>query len=51
MELAEYYAVTVIRVPDRPVGDRDLEREIEALVQTHRVPVTWYPERAGRAAS
>ncbi|MFE9684647.1 PucR family transcriptional regulator [Streptomyces sp. NPDC006285] len=47
MELAEYYAVTVIRVPDCPVGDRDLESGIEALVKTHRVPVTWSAERGG----
>ncbi|WP_190329320.1 PucR family transcriptional regulator [Streptomyces venezuelae] len=43
MELPERCAVAVIRVPDRPVGDRDLESEIEALVKTHRAPVTWWP--------
>ncbi|MFE1797006.1 PucR family transcriptional regulator [Streptomyces sp. NPDC059517] len=48
LELAEYYEVTVIRVPDCPVGDRDLESGIESLVRTHRVPVTWCPERGGR---
>ncbi|MFD0310351.1 PucR family transcriptional regulator [Streptomyces sp. NPDC127119] len=48
LELAEYYEVTVIRVPDCPVGDRDLEGGIESLVRTHRVPVTWCPERGGR---
>ncbi|WP_329395143.1 helix-turn-helix domain-containing protein [Streptomyces melanogenes] len=48
MELPEHCAVTVIRVPDRPVGDRDLEGEIEALVKTHQVPVVWCPQGAGR---
>ncbi|WKX12171.1 CdaR family transcriptional regulator [Streptomyces sp. NL15-2K] len=48
MELPEHYAVTVIRVPDRPVGDRDLESEIEALVKTHQVPVMWCPRGGGR---
>ncbi|MFE7069672.1 PucR family transcriptional regulator [Streptomyces sp. NPDC057620] len=48
LELAEHYEVTVIRVPDCPVGDRDLESGIETLVKTHRVPVTWRPERGGR---
>ncbi|MFH8465248.1 PucR family transcriptional regulator [Streptomyces sp. NPDC017991] len=48
LELAEYYEVTVVRVPDCPVGDRDLESGIETLVRTHRVPVTWCPERGGR---
>ncbi|WP_327182673.1 PucR family transcriptional regulator [Streptomyces sp. NBC_01334] len=47
MELADHYAVTVIRVPDRPAGDRDLENEIEALVKTYGVPATWCPERGG----
>ncbi|MFI1926680.1 MULTISPECIES: CdaR family transcriptional regulator [unclassified Streptomyces] len=47
MELADHYAVAVIRVPDRPAGDRDLENEIEALVKTHGVPATWCPERGG----
>jgi hypothetical protein len=47
MELAESYTVLVIRVPDRPAGDRDLESDIEALVKTHQVPVTWHPERDG----
>jgi len=47
MELAEYYTVTVIRVPDCPVGDRDLESGIEVLVKTHQVPVTWCAERGG----
>ncbi|WP_107104259.1 helix-turn-helix domain-containing protein [Streptomyces sp. Root1310] len=49
MELADHYAVTVIRVPDRPPGDRDLENEIEALVKTYGVPATWCPERAGES--
>ncbi|MEU9184737.1 helix-turn-helix domain-containing protein [Streptomyces sp. NPDC048484] len=48
MELAEHYMVTVIRVPECPVGDRDLESGIETLVKTHQVPVTWRPERGGR---
>jgi len=48
LELAEYYVVTVIRVPDCPVGDRDLEKGVEALLRVHRVPVTWCPERGGR---
>ncbi|WP_328495411.1 helix-turn-helix domain-containing protein [Streptomyces sp. NBC_00414] len=47
VEPAGYYAVTVIRMPDRPVGDRDLESGIEALVRDHQVPVTWCPERGG----
>ncbi|MFI1172795.1 PucR family transcriptional regulator [Streptomyces melanogenes] len=47
MQLPEHCAVTVIRVPDRPVGDRDLESEIEALVKTHQVPVVWCPQGAG----
>ncbi|MDQ0776099.1 hypothetical protein QF026_004565 [Streptomyces aurantiacus] len=55
IELAEYYAVTVIRVPDSPVGARDLTNGIEALVKTHQVPVTWCPERgaggSGRSGS
>ncbi|MFI6335951.1 PucR family transcriptional regulator [Streptomyces sp. NPDC050535] len=49
MELAEYYDVTVIRVPDLPVGDRALESEIEVLVKTHQMPLTWNPERGGGA--
>lgn len=48
MGLPEHYAVTVVRVPDRPVGDRDLESEIEALVKTHQVPVVWCPQGVGR---
>ncbi|MFI1410753.1 PucR family transcriptional regulator [Streptomyces sp. NPDC020707] len=48
VEPAEYYEVTVILVPDCPVGDRDLESGIETLVRSHRVPVTWCPERDGR---
>lgn len=48
MELPECYAVTVIRIPDRPAGDRALENEIEALVKTHRVPVMWCPEGGER---
>ncbi|MFI8889118.1 PucR family transcriptional regulator [Streptomyces paradoxus] len=48
MELPERCAVTVIRVPDRPAGDRDLESEIEALVKTHHAPITWWPGKGGR---
>lgn len=48
MELPESYAVTVIRVPDRPTGDRALENDIEALVRIHRAPVMWCPEGAER---
>lgn len=45
MDVSDYYAVTVFRVPDRPtVADPALENEIETLVKTHRVPVTWIPE-------
>ncbi|WP_128429490.1 PucR family transcriptional regulator [Streptomyces cyaneus] len=45
MDVSDYYAVTVFRVPDRPtVADPALENEIETLVKTHRVPVTWAPE-------
>ncbi|MYY80034.1 MULTISPECIES: PucR family transcriptional regulator [unclassified Streptomyces] len=43
MELPERCAVVVIRVPDRPADDRDLESEIEALVKTHHAPITWGP--------
>ncbi len=49
MELPERCAVTVIRVPDRPAGDRDLEREIEALVKTHHAPITWCPGKGNRS--
>lgn len=49
MELPERCAVTVIRVPDRPVGDRDLENEIEALVKTHHAPITWCPGSGSRS--
>ncbi len=49
MELPEHCAVTVIRVPDRPVGDRDLESEIEALVKTHHAPITWCPGSESRS--
>ncbi|MEU6029280.1 helix-turn-helix domain-containing protein [Streptomyces tauricus] len=48
LELAGHYEVTVIRVPDCPVGDRDLESAVETLVKTHRVPVTWCAERGDR---
>lgn len=47
MELPERCAVTVIRVPDCPAGDRDLESEIEALVKIHQVPFMWCPESGG----
>lgn len=48
LDVPEFCAVTVIRVPDRPAGDRDLDNEIEALVKTHRVPVVWCPEGGTR---
>ncbi|NUT31412.1 MAG: PucR family transcriptional regulator, partial [Streptomyces sp.] len=45
MNVSDYYAVTVFRVSGRPaVADPALENEIEKLVKTHRVPVTWAPE-------
>ncbi len=43
MELPEYHAVTVFRLPDPPLLDRFLENEIDTLVKTHRTPVTWGP--------
>ncbi|MDX2933729.1 PucR family transcriptional regulator [Streptomyces ipomoeae] len=47
MELPDQYAVTVIRVPDRPaVGDPALESEIEALVKIHQVPTAWSRDNA-----
>ncbi|MCF1593356.1 PucR family transcriptional regulator [Streptomyces muensis] len=49
MELPEHCAVTVIRVPDRPVGEHDLESEIEALVKTHQAPIMWCPGRGSRS--
>jgi hypothetical protein len=48
MELPERCAVTVIRVADRPAGDRDLESEIEALVKSHHAPITWCPGSGSR---
>ncbi|WP_416986174.1 PucR family transcriptional regulator [Streptomyces sp. T028] len=45
MELADAYTVLVVRVPGRPPGDRDLENDIEALLKTHQVPMTWHTER------
>ncbi|MEV0444851.1 helix-turn-helix domain-containing protein [Streptomyces spectabilis] len=44
MELPEYCAVTVIRVPDGRGGP---EREVEALVKSHRVPIVWCPAGDG----
>lgn len=41
MELSDYYAVTVFRLPERPVVDRFLENEIGALVKSCRAPVMW----------
>jgi len=49
MELAGSYTVLVIRVPDRSPGDRELDNDIEALVKTYQVPMTWYPEHDGDA--
>lgn len=44
MDVSDYYTVIVFRVPDRPtVADPALENQIETLVKTHRVPVTWTP--------
>ncbi|WEH19852.1 helix-turn-helix domain-containing protein [Streptomyces sp. VNUA24] len=43
MELPEYCAVTVFRLPDPPLADRFLENEIDTLVKTHRTPVMWGP--------
>ncbi|MGW3291425.1 PucR family transcriptional regulator [Streptomyces sp. NPDC001002] len=48
LELPEFCALLVLRVPDHPLGGQDLDVEIEALVKTHRVPVVWYPERGTR---
>ncbi|OXS37162.1 PucR family transcriptional regulator [Streptomyces sp. XY006] len=48
LELPAHCAVTVIRVPDRPAGDRDLHLEIETLVRNHRVPAVWCPEHGTR---
>ncbi|WP_200308130.1 PucR family transcriptional regulator [Streptomyces adelaidensis] len=44
LELPDYCAVTVFRLPDRPTVDRFLENEIETLVKSHQVPVVWGPE-------
>lgn len=44
MELPDYCAVTVFRLPDPPAVDRFLENEIETLVKSHQVPVIWGPE-------
>ncbi|MEU6824809.1 helix-turn-helix domain-containing protein [Streptomyces atriruber] len=49
IELPERCAVTVIRVPDRPAGDHDLESEIETLVKTHHAPITWWPGKGSRS--
>ncbi|MFM9591840.1 PucR family transcriptional regulator [Streptomyces scabiei] len=43
MELPEYHAVTVFRLPDPPLLDRFLENEIDTLVKAHRTPVMWGP--------
>ncbi|AZQ32261.1 PucR family transcriptional regulator [Streptomyces cyaneochromogenes] len=48
LQLPEFCAVTVIRVPDRPPGDHDLNPEIETLVKAHRVPAVWYPQSGTR---
>ncbi|WP_328766692.1 PucR family transcriptional regulator [Streptomyces sp. NBC_00286] len=44
MELPDYFAVTVFRLPDLPAVDRFLENEIETLVKSHQVPVMWGPD-------
>ncbi|MFD9907349.1 PucR family transcriptional regulator [Streptomyces sp. NPDC059063] len=51
MELPERCAVTVIRAPDRPTGDHDLDHEIEALAKTHQVPLMWCPQPATATAT
>ncbi len=48
MELPEHCAVTVIRVPDRPVADRALESEIATLVKTHHAPAMWCSDNDSR---
>ncbi|MET8981904.1 helix-turn-helix domain-containing protein [Streptomyces sp. NPDC004539] len=48
IELADACGVLVIRVPERPGDERDLEAEVEALVKTYRVPAFWRPGRVGR---
>ncbi len=49
MELPEYCAVTVIRVPDRPVGDRAREGAIETLMKTHHAPTVWCSDSGSRS--
>lgn len=51
MELAGSYTVLVIRVPDHPAKEHDLDSEIETLLKTHRVPMTWYSGRDGSGRS
>ncbi|WP_416971720.1 PucR family transcriptional regulator [Streptomyces sp. 4F14] len=48
VRLADAYDVTVVRVPDRPGDDRDLDGEVEGLARAHRVPLWWRPASAGR---
>ncbi|WP_030684605.1 PucR family transcriptional regulator [Streptomyces sp. NRRL B-1347] len=50
MELPEHCAVTVVRIPDGSSGHDGRggpEREIEALMKTHRVPMVWCPTGDG----
>lgn len=47
MELPGSFAVTVIRVPHGAGGRHGPEREVEALVKTHRVPMVWCPAGDG----
>ncbi|QCX80199.1 carbohydrate diacid transcriptional activator CdaR [Streptomyces sp. YIM 121038] len=47
MELPGSFAVTVIRVPHGAGGHHGPEREVEALVKTHRVPMVWCPAGDG----
>ncbi|MEW2527930.1 helix-turn-helix domain-containing protein [Streptomyces sp. NPDC047071] len=47
MELPGSFAVTVIRVPDGTGGRHGPEREVEALVRAHRVPMVWCPAGDG----
>ncbi|MFE0252238.1 helix-turn-helix domain-containing protein [Streptomyces sp. NPDC059010] len=45
MDVSNYYAVAVFRMADCPtVAEPALDNEIETLVKTHRVPVTWSSE-------
>ncbi|MEN3585960.1 helix-turn-helix domain-containing protein [Streptomyces sp. ZYX-F-203] len=45
MDVPDRCAVTVFRLPERPVVDRLLENEIGTLAKSHRAPVMWGTER------